>query len=87
MVKTILGNVVNVNKLMHENAKHYNGKLKPEKYYVSPGAVKEFSSRIVDRIVDFTPELCNIAKKHNRKTIMEDDIIELFSHVGRDVVE
>ena len=72
---------------MHENAKQYNGKLKPETFHVSPGAVKEFSGRIVDRIVDFTPELCNIAKKHNRKTIMEDDVIELFGYVGRDAVE
>jgi histone H3/H4 len=80
-------NVININKLMHENAKQYNGKLKTETFHVSSGAVKEFSTRIIDRIVDFTPGLCDIAKKHNRKTIMEEDVIEFFGHVGVDTIE
>lgn len=70
------GNVVNVNKLMHEYCK-----LK-----VSPDAVKEFSSRVVDKLHDIAPDLDKIAKKYDRKTVMENDVIELFGSIDMDVV-
>ncbi len=70
------GNIVNVNKLMHEYSK----------LRVSPEAIKELSSRIVDKLYDIAPELDKIAEKHGRKTIMEQDVIELFSFVDQDVI-
>jgi len=70
------GNVVNVNKLMHKNSK----------LNVSPKAVKELSSRIIDKLFDLAPDLDKIALKHGRKTIMEEDVIELFSFVDNDVL-
>ena len=80
------GNVVNISKLMHENAKLLKG-LKETKFNVSPGAIREYSSRIRDHIEDYTPRLCEIAQRHDRKTVMEPDVIELFSFVGVDVVD
>lgn len=70
------GNVVNVNKLMHEYCKSK----------VSPDAVKELSSRIVDKLYNVAPDLDRIAKKYDRKTVMESDVIELFSLIDMDVV-
>ncbi len=69
-------NVINVGNLMRKYCK-----LK-----VSPVAVKEISGRIVDKLYDLSPDLDRIAKSHGRKTIMEEDAIELFSVLGRDVI-
>ena len=79
------GNVVNVNKLMHQYAVLWKN-LKGERYKVSPSAVHEYSVRVSERIVDYMPELCHIAMRHGRKTVMEEDVIELFGIIGRDVV-
>lgn len=76
-----MSNVVNINKLMHENAV-----LRKDRFKVRPDAVREYSSRVVDRIIDFTPGICEIAQKHNRKTVTEMDVIEFFSVYGSDVV-
>jgi len=68
-------NVVNVGKLMHEYSE----------LNVSPRAVEELSKRIVDKMYDVVPDFDKIAKSHDRKTIMEEDIIEFFSIYGRDI--
>jgi len=70
------GNVVNVNKLMHEYSK----------LRVSPEASKELSGRIIDELYDMAPDLDRIAKSHGRKTIMEEDVIELLGFIGQDVI-
>ena len=70
------GTVVNVNKLMHEYSK----------LSVSPKAVKELSGRIVDKLYDMAPDLDKIAKTHGRKTIMEEDVIELLGFIEQDVI-
>ncbi|MCK5260793.1 MAG: hypothetical protein KAJ44_01260 [Thermoplasmatales archaeon] len=69
-------NVVNVNKLMHEYSK----------LNVSPRAVKELSGRIIDKLYDMAPDLDKIAKSHGRKTVMEEDVIELLGFVEQDVI-
>lgn len=78
-------NVVNVDKLMHSNAVITKRKTKI-KFHVSPSAVHEYTSRIVDRLQDYTPVLCEIAQKHGRKTVMEQDVVELFGFADKDVV-
>ena len=65
------GNVVNVNKLMHDNTK----------LRISPEAIKELSSRISDRLYDLAPEFDKNAEKHGRKTVFDEDIIEVLSHI------
>lgn len=70
------GNIVNVNKLMHEYST----------LRISPEAVKELSGRIKDKIYDIAPDLDKIAKSHDRKTVMEQDVIELFGFVEQDVL-
>ena len=70
------GNVVNVSKLLHEYCKSN----------VSPGAVNELSGRIVDKLYDIAPDLDKIAKSHDRKTVMEPDVIELLGFVEKDVL-
>jgi len=70
------GNVVNVSKILHEYCKSS----------VSPGAVKELSGRIVDKLYDIAPDLDKIVKSHDRKTVMEPDVIELLGFVEKDVL-
>lgn len=70
------GNVVNVNKLLHEYCK----------FRVSPEAIKELSGRIIDKMYDMAPDLDKIAKNHGRKTVMEEDVIELLGFVEKDVI-
>jgi len=70
------GNVVNVSKLLHEYCKSN----------VSPGAVKELSGRIVDKLYDIAPDLDKIAKSKGRKTVMVVDVIELLGFVDKDVI-
>ena len=70
------GNVVNVNKLMHQYCK----------LRISPEAIKELSGRIVDKLYDIAPDLDRIAKSHGRKTVMEEDVIELLGFVEQDVL-
>ena len=70
------GNVVNVNNLIHKYCK----------LRVSPEAVKELSGRIIDKLFDMAPDLDRIAKSHKRKTVMEEDVIELLGFVEKDVI-
>ena len=70
------GNVVNINKLMH----------KYSKIRVSPEAVKELSGRMIDKLYDIAPDLERIAKSHGRKTVMEEDVIELLGFVEETVI-
>jgi histone H3/H4 len=70
------GNVVNVNKLLHEYCD----------LRVSPEAVKELSIRIIDKLYDIASELDKIAQKYGRKTVMEQDVIELLSFIDNDVL-
>ena len=70
------GNVVNVNKLMHENST----------IRISSEAIKELSGRIKDKLYDLTPILEEIAQKHGRKTIYENDVIEALSYLDLDVI-
>ena len=63
--------IVNVDKLLHNYCK----------LRVSKDAVSEITSRINDRLYDFSPELDRIASNHGRKTIKEEDVIELFSFI------
>ena len=70
------GNVVNVSKLLHEYCKSN----------VSPGAVKELSGRIVDKLYDIAPDLDKIAKSKGRKTVIEEDVLELLGFVEKDVI-
>ena len=53
---------------------------------ISPLVVKEISGRIIDKLYDIAPDLDKIAKTHDRKTIMEEDVVEFFSVYGSDVV-
>ena len=70
------GNVVNVNKLMHEYCK----------FRVSPEAVKELSGRFVDKLYDIAPNLDRIAKSHGRKTVIEEDVVELLGFVEKEIL-
>ena len=70
------GNVVNVNKLMHEYCSSN----------ISPKAVKELSGRIIDKLYDLAPEFDKTANKHGRKTVMEEDVIEALSSVDNEVI-
>lgn len=70
------GNVVNVNKLMHEYCK----------LRVSPEVSKELSGRIIDKLYDMAPDLDKIAKSYDRKTVMVEDVIELLGFVEQDVI-
>jgi histone H3/H4 len=80
-------NVINVNKLVHENAITHNNEkyARKEKFQVSPAAIYEYVSRIIDHITDNTPYIAEIAQKHGRKTIMEQDVIEFFGFVESEV--
>jgi histone H3/H4 len=71
------GNVVNVSKLMHEYCSSN----------ISPKAVKELSGRIIDKLYDLAPEFDKTAKKHGRKTVMEEDVIEALGFADQDVIE
>ena len=71
------GNVVNVNNLMHEYCSSN----------ISPKAVKELSGRIIDKLYDLAPEFDKTAKKHGRKTVMEEDVIEALGFADQDVIE
>jgi histone H3/H4 len=70
------GNVVNINKLLHEYCK----------CKISPKAVEEIKGRIIDKLYDNAVLLDDMAVKHGRKTIMEEDAIEVFGIVGRTVI-
>jgi len=69
-------NVVNVHKLMHNNSK----------LRISPEAITELSSRIVDKLYDLAPEFDENALKHGRKTIFDEDIIEVLGHIGNNIL-
>jgi histone H3/H4 len=47
-------------------------------YRVSPSAVKELVGRIDSWFEMNMKGLCDVAKSHGRKTVMEDDITEFF---------
>lgn len=68
-------NAINVGKLMREYSE----------LNVSPKAVEELSGRILDRIFDISPYFDKIAKSHDRKTVMEEDVVEFFGVYGRNV--
>ena len=70
------GNVVNVSKLMREYCSSN----------ISPKAVKELSGRIIDKLYDLAPEFDKTAKKHGRKTVMEEDVIEALGSMDNDVI-
>jgi len=74
-------NVVNVAKLIRENAYTDSQKL-----WVSKGAIAEWTSRIIDRIEDYIPLISEQVERENRKKITEEDIIKFFSKVGRDII-
>jgi len=78
-------NVVNVGKIMRENAVLSQG-TKKQKFRVSPGAVNEVISRIVDNLEDYTIEFCWVANQDGRKTILERDIIKVFSVVDNEIL-
>lgn len=71
-----MSNIINMSKLFKENTN----------LHVSPAAVKEYISRIIDGVEDNVPEIEKITKKHGRKTIYEEDIIEFFGIVGNSVL-
>jgi len=74
-------NVVNVAKLIRENAHTDTQRL-----WVSKEAISEWVSRIIDRIEDYIPLISEQVERENRKKITEDDIIKFFSKIGRDVI-
>jgi len=74
-------NVVNVAKLIRENARTDTQRL-----WVSKEAITEWTSRIIDRIEDYIPLISEQVEREKRKKITEDDIIKFFSKVGRDVI-
>lgn len=71
-----MSNAINVLKIFKENTD----------FNVSRDAVTEYISRIIDGIGDNVPEIEKITIKHDRKTISEEDIIEFFSIVGKEVL-
>jgi len=74
--------VINIGRLMREKAVDSNGR----RMWVSPEAVDEWASRVVDRIDDFMPEVCRITENDGRRKILAEDVILCFGVVGRDVV-
>jgi histone H3/H4 len=53
---------------------------------VSAGAVKEFIGYLNALIPSATVRLCEIAKQNKRKTILERDVVELFSYKNNGVI-
>lgn len=76
--------IVTVGLLMRKNAFVEKGKCK-EKIRVSPDAVKEYIGRIQDHIETNMPLIAEVARKHKRNTVFDDDITEFFSQCGRTV--
>ena len=68
-------NMINVGKIMRENTK----------LRVSPSAVQEYLSRIVEHIEQNMPEIEKICIRKKRKTITDEDIIEFFSYIGSSI--
>jgi len=73
--------VVNVSKRMREEA--YLKKGENNKFKVSKEAEKEYADRINTAFEINMQLLCEIAKKDGRKTILDRDVMMLFSR--RDV--
>jgi len=72
---------IDVGKLMRENAIVNGVKLR-----VSPDAVNEYASRLIDKIEDNMLFISELTLKDKRKTIRDKDIVRFFSVVGRDVI-
>jgi histone H3/H4 len=70
------GNVVNVSKLMHDNSK----------LRISPEAVKELVSRFQDKLYDLAPLFDKTALRHGRKTVFDEDIIEVLSFADNEIL-
>ena len=68
-------NMINVGKIMRENTK----------LRVSPSAVQEYLSRIVEHIEQNMPGIEKICIRKKRKTITDEDIIEFFSYIGSSI--
>lgn len=81
-----LERILNVNKIMHENAIIEYKTIEDEKFQVSPKAVHEYTVRVREHIETYMPLICEITKKHGRKIVTDDDIVEFFGFVGRDII-
>lgn len=77
---------LNVNKIMHENAVIEYKTIEDEKFQVSALAVHEYTTRVREHIQNYMPLICEITKKHGRKTVTDDDVVEFFGFVGRDII-
>ena len=55
------------------------------KLRVSPSAVQEYLSRIVEHIEQNMPGIEKICIRKKRKTITDEDIIEFFSYIGSSI--
>ena len=65
-------------KILEQMRKHSKG------YKISKDAWKEMKDRIELFFEIRMQDIIRIAKKHNRHTVMEEDIIEFFSIIGND---
>lgn len=75
----MVSQVINVGTLMRSHAYTEKGKRNTKDHFrVSPGAIQEYLERIVDSIETNMPIVSDIAKRHNRSTVFEEDIIEYF---------
>ena len=72
--------VINISKTMREHAWLRKGKRLVEKLNVSGKAEKEYLSYLNSYIETHMAVLSEYAKKAGRKTILEEDVIRLFSN-------
>jgi len=61
-------NVINVGKIFREHTK----------FRVSPEAVHEYATRIVDYMERNIPQIEEIAQREGKNTIQENDVVKFF---------
>ena len=84
----MVSQVINIGKMMKFNAFTEKGKRNIKtRLRVSPGAIQEYMGRVIDGVETNLPLISIIAKKHNRSTVFEEDIIEFFGLKSSNVIE
>jgi len=53
---------------------------------ISPSAVEEIAIRIADKLLFLCPKFDETAKRHNRKVIRVEDIIEVLGLIREDLI-
>lgn len=73
---------VDVPKLLRENAYLENGTLEPTRFKISEKAIAEIIDWISSSIEYISPDLCRLAKREDRRTILDRDVVLLRSRRG-----